>query len=94
MRRATLPLLAGAGNSRLIAATVLALMIATAYYLYYQLPSQIYLWIITLGVGLPIAAIFAVYLRRDPVKFAGTASVALKIIMLPALGALLALGLK
>jgi 4-hydroxybenzoate polyprenyltransferase len=94
MRRATLPLLAGAARSRLIAGIILLLMLATSYFVYFQEPRQAYLLIVTLGVNLPIALIFLLYLRRDPSAWAGRVSIALKIIMLPALAALLVLGVN
>lgn len=92
LRRATLPLVLGAKTSRKVAAIVFLLMIAVSYFVYYQRPGTVYLWIVTLCVNLPIALIFLIYLRHDPIIWAGRVSAALKVIMLPALAALLALG--
>jgi len=93
LKRATLPLVIGAKQSRLVAMAILLLMAVFSYYVYLQVGQVAYLLIVTIGVNLPTVLIFLIYLRRDPVKWAGNVSVVLKFLMLPALASLLALGL-
>jgi 4-hydroxybenzoate polyprenyltransferase len=94
LRRATLPLVMGDTSARLVAAGVMAAMVAASYGVYFQQSRALYLLVVTLGVNLPSALIFLIYFRRDPIQWAGTVSIALKVIMIPALAALMALGLE
>ncbi len=93
LKRATLPLVIGAERSRALAFIVFLSLSAVSYLLYSRIPHSLYLWIVTAGVNLPIVLIFLIYLQKDPVGWAGRMSLALKLLMLPALASLLVLGL-
>lgn len=93
--RTTVPIRFGAGRARLIACLIGLLVVLTSVAAYGALNRSItYLAIVIVGVDLPLAILIILYLRRDPVGFAGRVSVVLKVLMVPALVALAAAGVK
>jgi len=93
--RTTVPITFGAGRARLTASVIGLLVVLASVGAYGTLNrSATYLSIVILGVDLPLAILFVLYLRRDPVGFAGRVSVVLKVLMMPALVALAAAGVK
>lgn len=93
--RSTVPLKWGANRARMAAAVLFVVLIATSYggYWLFEL-SRSYLVAITFGVNLPLALIFVIYMRQDAHVGARRTSMALKIIMLPALLAILLAGVN
>ncbi len=93
--RTTVPIKFGAGRARLIASVIGLLVVLTSVAAYGALNRSVtYLAIVIVGVDAPLAILFILYLRRDPVVFAGRVSVVLKVLMVPALVALAAAGVK
>ncbi len=93
--RSTLPLKWGVNMARLIATLVFALMIAVTYGAWAVLDlSGTFLIAISLGVNLPLALIFVIYWNRDAAGGAKATSIALKVVMLPALVAVLLAGVN
>lgn len=93
--RSTVPLKWGANRARITAMVIFGVLIVATYIAYWQLGlSRAYLLVITLGVNLPLALIFVIYARRQASTGAGAVSLALKILMLPALLAILLAGVN
>ncbi len=93
--RSTVPLKWGPNKARMIALTIFGVLIAATYGAYLQLGlSKSYLVAISFGVNLPLALIFVIYMRQEAQAGAHKTSLALKIIMLPALLAILLAGVN
>ncbi len=88
--RSTLPLKWGVQTARIVATAIFAVLIGASYAAHMNLGlSQWFLPAISFGVNLPLALIFVIYWRRDALKGARSVSLALKIVMIPALLAIL-----
>ncbi len=95
MARSTVALKWGPNKARMIAVAIFGVLIAATYVAYWQLGlCKSYLLAISLGVNLPLVLIFVNYMRKDARAGAGQASLALKVIMLPALLAILLAGVN
>ncbi len=88
--RDTLAIRFGATRARLIAAICAFAMIVISYSGWAEvLRSEAYLWIVSFGVNLPLAVIFVIYFRTEAIAGAARVSLVLKVLMLPALAALI-----
>lgn len=95
IKRSTVPLKWGPNRARVAAIALFGVLIATSYSGYWVLElSRSYLVAISVGVNLPLALIFIIYMRKGAEEGAGQTSMALKVIMLPALMALLLAGVN
>lgn len=93
--RSTVPLKWGLKKARMIALAIFGVLITATYVAYWQLGlSKSYLVAISFGVNLPLALIFVIYMRQEAQAGAHRTSLALKIIMLPALLAILLAGVN
>lgn len=93
--RSTLPLKWGQNRARIAAMVLFAVLIGATYLAYWLLGlSLAYLLTITFGVNLPLVLIFVIYAFREARAGAGAVSLALKVLMLPALLAILLAGVK
>lgn len=93
--RSTVPIRFGAERARLIGCAIGLVVVLASVASYGALNrSVIYLATVFVGVDLPLAILFVLYLRRDAIGFAGRVSVVLKVLMVPALVALAAAGVK
>jgi geranylgeranylglycerol-phosphate geranylgeranyltransferase len=92
--RRTIAIVWGLGLARCCAATAFGLMIATSYISYFACGlSTTYLLLISLAVSLPIVLIFAGLVFRKREGNIKRASIALKLVMIPALVALTVAGI-
>lgn len=95
IKRSTVPLKWGPKRARIMAIAVFVVLIGASYGGYWALElSRSYLVAISIGVSLPLALIFIIYIRNDAEEGAGRVSLALKVLMLPALVALLLAGVN
>ncbi len=91
--RRTIPIVWGNKTARVFAATAFALLIVVSYLGYVLLHlSTAYLLLISLAVNVPLSLIFVLFVFRDGRDNMARASIALKVVMLPALGALTVAG--
>ncbi len=91
--RRTIAIVWGAGVARCNAATAFGLLVVTSYISYFACGlSTIYLLLISLAVNLPIVLIFAGLVFRKREGNIKRASIALKLVMIPALVALTVAG--
>ncbi|TFH64712.1 MAG: hypothetical protein E4G91_04960 [Candidatus Zixiibacteriota bacterium] len=92
--RRTIPIVWGAGFARCSAAIAFSLMVVTSYISYFACDlSTAYLLLISLAVNLPIVLIFAGFVFREREGNIKRASIALKLVMIPALVALTVAGI-
>lgn len=92
--RRTIPIVWGAGVARCCAAVAFGLVVVTSYISYFACGlSATYLVLISLAVNLPIVLIFAGLVFRAREGNITRASIALKLVMIPALVALTVAGI-
>ncbi len=95
VKRSSVPLKWGPDKAKTVVLAIFGVLIAATYIGYWQLGlSKSYLVAISLGVNLPLALIFVIYMKQDARAGARKTSLALKIIMLPALLAILLAGVN
>lgn len=88
--RSTLALKWGVQQARIAATAIFALLIGATYLTQWLLGLSVwFLPVISFGVNLPLALIFVIYWRRDAIAGAGAVSLGLKVIMIPALLAIM-----
>jgi 4-hydroxybenzoate polyprenyltransferase len=93
--RRTIPIAWGAGAARYCAVAGFGLLIVTSYVSYFACGlSTTYLLLISLAVNLPIVLIFAGFVFRGREAGIKRASIALKLVMIPALVALTVAGIR
>jgi len=93
--RRTIAIVWGVEVARCSAATAFGLLIVTSYISYFACGlSTIYLWLISLAVNLPIVLIFVGLVFRKREGNIKRASIALKLVMIPALVALAVAGIR